>query len=131
MKTTFFKSASLLMAILVFSLPFGSLAQNSAEIGEEVAAARAAAERDAVADVSGVTQGLWFAFGVMLGGLPILLAALERPTPDPMRLAGKSPNYITAYTDFYRKAARTRKVTASGTGCLVALGLYFLVVANQ
>ncbi len=119
MKIMFFRSVCLLMAILILGLPFASLAQD--EIGEEVAAARAAAERDAVADISGVSQGLWFAFGVLLGPLPILFAALDKPAPEPMRLAGKSPNYIAAYIDFYQKATRTRKVTATGSGCLVGV----------
>ena len=130
MKVRFFKSVSFLMAVLVFSLPFVTLAQDATEIGGEIAAARAAAERDAVADISGTSQTLWFLFGALLGPLPTLLAVLERPSPDAMRMAGKSANYIAAYTDFYQKKVRNRKVTASGAGCLVG-ALAYVLLASQ
>ena len=127
MKVTFFKNASFLMAILVFSLPFLSFAQNATEMDGELAAARAAAERDAVAEVSGLSQALWFASGVFLGPLPLLRAGTEKPSPDAMRLAGKSANYIAVYTDVYRKKIRNRKITASGAGCVVGFLAYILL----
>ena len=130
MKVTFFKSTSLLMAILVFSLPFVSLAQNTTEMDHEIAAARAAGERDAIAEVSGASQALWFVFGALLGPLPILVAALEKPTPDAMRLAGKSPYYIAAYTAVYRTKIRSRKGISSGAGCLAST-LALALLLNQ
>ena len=130
MKLRFFKSTSLLMAILVFSLPFVSLAQNTTEMDREIAAARAAAERDAVADVSGASLALWFVFGALLGPLPILVAAFEKPSPDAMRLAGKSAYYIAAYTDTYRTKIRRRKTASSFVGCLATV-LAFAYLLNQ
>ena len=125
MKLRFFKSASLLMAILMFSLPLSSLAQK--EIGSEIAGAIVAAERDAAKE-AGTT--IWFLGGLCLGPAVMVGALLSRPNPPPMALAGKSPAYVAAYVDAYQQKARSRKLKASGAGFLVSVGLYVLLVMN-
>ena len=123
MKLRFFKSASLLMAILMFSLPLSSLAQK--EIGSEIAEAIVAAERDAAKE-TGTTA--WFLGGFCLGPAVMVAALFNRPNPPPMALAGKSPVYVAAYVDAYQQEARNRKLKASGVGFLVSVGLYVLLV---
>lgn len=138
MKRRFFKSVSLLMVLLVFSLPLSSLAQNAMAGARaaslEIAAAQAAAERDAVKNVGTGANTLWFLGGFCLGPTFIIAAFFSKATPSPMALAGKSPAYVAAYADTYQEKVRNRKLVASGVGCgtggLVATGVYMLLVRS-
>ena len=118
------------MAVLTFSMPFGTLAQQNAW--------RAAAERDAEADVS---KPLWFGAGCLLLGasgcvggsglesplvdviLPGLWVAgiagsyFYRPDPPAERLLGKSPEYVAFYTDAYKAKRGKLQATWTTVGC--------------
>lgn len=97
-----------LMAVLPFSLPFTTLAQQNSVEAEAIADAAADANRD-------VNKPLWFGSGCLLSGLAFLhwyscllpLAGLAgsyfyRPHPPTSRLLGKSPEYMVAYTSAYK-----------------------------
>ena len=135
MKRRFFKSVSLLMVLLVFRLPLSSLAQNAIAgaraVPIEIAAARAAAERDAVKQVRAGGRTLWFLGGFCLGPVFVIAAFFSKAAPNPVALAGKSPAYVAAYVDTYEEKVRNRKLIASGTGCgaggLIAAGVYLLL----
>ena len=138
MKRRFFNSVSLLMVLLVFSLPLSSLAQSARAgaqaVPNEIAAARAAAERDAVKDVGTGTSTFWFLGGFCLGPTFTIAAFFSKVPPSPTALAGKSPAYVAAYVDIYQKKVRNRKLIASGVGCgaagLVTTGVYLLLTGS-
>ncbi len=113
MNVIFSKVCSVLMVILICSLPFVSLAQNATE-AEEIAAAEAAAERDAVADTQGTTRVIWFLSGFLFG--PASRSGV--PTPNPVRFAGKSAIYITTYTEVYEKKVVSRQNSMKALGCI-------------
>ena len=74
------------------------------------------ARHDAELDVS---SGSWFAFGFFCGGIGVLSAYLSsEPSPDPMRLVGKSPVYVQSYMWIYGPVAKKRRLKSSVLGCL-------------
>ena len=100
-----------LMVVLIFNSPFVSLAQQNSE----QAGAIAAAERDATAYVN---NSLWF-FGGCLGGvLVIILANIYESTPPATALLGKSPEYVSFYTDAYKAKTRSIQTSQAVKGCV-------------
>lgn len=91
---------------------------------QPVAEAIAQAERDAKADVN---EYLWFGAGFFLGVIGVLLAYLAPPSPPAVRLIGKSPEYVAAYTDAYKSAATREKGTAAIIGCGTCAVLYIIL----
>ena len=84
------------------------------------------ARRDAELDVS---SGSWFAFGFFCGGVGVLSAYLSSPpSPDPMRLVGKSPAYVQSYGWIYGPVAKERRVKSSVVGCLTQSALTTLAL---
>ena len=148
-----------LMAVLIFSTPFTTFAeQNSVEVQ---------AERDAKADVK---EPLWFIAGVgaSCGGiiccgtatgafnfdllsppppiselvsvawsgagvgclLPLTLGYSYQPGPPPDRFIGKSPEYIDLYTEFYKKKAQQRRVSSAAIGAAVPPLIYTVLLLH-
>ncbi len=102
---------ALLMAMLTFSAPFVTFAQQYSLQVEAVAAA----ERDAQADVN---RGCWFVGGCLAGVLSVIIAYEVEAVPPATRLLGKSPEYVAFYTDAYRRKAKTLKVESALGGCI-------------
>lgn len=130
-----------LMAVLTFSLPFTTLAQQNSLEAEAMAAAAADANRD-------VNKRLWFGGGFLLfwAGACCLLYELSythnirpafllgcssllpsaglagsyfyRPDPPAMQLVGKSPEYIAAYTSTYKSERGNIQAKWASAGCL-------------
>jgi len=111
---------SLVMAILMFSVPLVVMAQQ-----DDMASARAAAERDAQMDVN---SGLWFLAGCCLGATGLIISYVYTPSPPASRLMGKSPEYIAYYTDFYRAKSKSIQTGRAWTGCLVSAVGYVVYV---
>jgi hypothetical protein len=96
--------------------------------------ARMAAERDGKSDVNGM---LWLGAGCCCGWLAVGAAYLMEPSPPASRLLGKSPEYVTAYTDTYVATGKSAQTSNAWTGCVVnalantvILIIYFAVLAS-
>ena len=99
------------MAVLTFSMPFVTFAQQNLQMEAIVAA-----ERDAQNDVN---KGLWFLGGCLSGiVVPMIAYGVELPPPV-TRLLGKSPEYVASYTDAYKAKAKTLRVKSALGGCIV------------
>ena len=92
------------------------------------------AEMDAQKDVNGT---LWIAAGFFFGLLGIGAAYIIEPDPPMSRLVGKSPEYVAAYTDCYKRAGRSIQVNKALIGCVAnavvitaCYGAYCCVVAG-
>ena len=107
-----FKILAFSMAMLTFSMPFVTFAQQNSLQAETIVAA----ERDAQADVN---KGFWF-LGGCLGGFvgPMIAYGVELPPPV-TRLLGKSPEYVALYTNAYEAKAKTLRVKSALGGCIV------------
>jgi hypothetical protein len=73
-------------------------------------------ERDARSEVNGT---LWFMAGCCMSWTGVLFAYLYAPNPPATRLLGKSPEYVAAYTDAYRAAAKGTQTSNAWSGCVV------------
>ena len=107
---------SLIMAILTFSVPLITMAQQT-----EIDEARADAERDAQMDTNGT---LWLVAGCCGGVIGLIISYAIVPSPSASRLLGKPPEYVAYYTDFYREKAKSIQTGKAWTGCGIAAVAY-------
>lgn len=114
MKGKHFRTAVVLIILLCFvGLPSLIYAQPIQE-------AVTAAERDAEADTNPL---IWMGAGFFLGVIGVGAAYLYQPSPPLSRLMGKSPEYVAAYTDTYKRKARDIQTRNALTGCAIETGL--------
>ena len=99
------------MAVLMFTMPFVTFAQqNSVQVK-----AVAAAERDAQ---NNTNTSLWFLGGCCYG-IGISIARRHEPSLPAERLLGKSPEYVAFYAAAYRAKAKSLQVNSASAGCAV------------
>ena len=108
---------ALLMAILTFSMPFVTFAQQNSLQAEAIVAG----ERDAQADVN---TGLWFLAGCCGTAVGVIVAYAVEPVPPATRLLGKSPEYVAFYTDAYTAKAKSLQANSALGGCVVSALVY-------
>ena len=116
-----FQILALLMAGLMFSMPFVTSAQQNSLQAEAIVAA----ERDAQADVN---RGLWFLGGCLGSAVVPMIAYVVELPPSVTRLLGKSPEYVVFYTDAYKAKAKTLRGESALGGCIVnalVMGAFF------
>ena len=114
-----FQILALLMAVLIFSTPFVTFAQQNSLQMEAIVAA----ERDAQGDTS---TALWFLAGCVGGLIGVVIAYGVAPSPPATRLLGKSPEYVAFYTDAYQEKAKKLQSSSAWGGC-IANGLVTVV----
>ena len=114
-----------LMAVLIFSMPFVTFAQQHSVQAEAAITAEADANKD-------VNKLLCFSAGCVLSGLfflpspygyffpptGIIGSYSYRPVPPSSRLIGKSPEYIAAYTSAYQLKRGNIQARWVSAGCL-------------
>ncbi len=108
-----FQILAFLLAALTFSMPFVTLAQQNSLQAEVIVAA----ERDAQNDVN---KGLWFLGGCFGGVIGVIIAYSVEPSPPATRLLGKSPEYVTFYTQAYAEKAKKLQTNSALGGCCVS-----------
>ena len=54
---------------------------------------------------------------------------MSEPNPPAAQLLGKSPEYVVAYTDCYRKKGKSIKTKNALYGCLVGTGVTVVIYA--
>ncbi len=122
-----FRIFAFLMAVLIFSIPFVSYAQqkpiNKADI-------EAGANAQAIADAENdVNKTGWFMDGCFLNIIGVVMArTIKAPVPAE-RLVGKPPTYIFAYTSaYYQKQTENQTTAAVGIGIVVCLVIGCLII---
>ena len=141
-----FQASVFLMAVLVFSIPFVTLAQQNAEVSDAksiaarktksenqllIATAKVVAERDAKVDFGNNQKILWFSTGFGCSVLGVAAAYLWEAQPLPTRLLGKSPEYVEIYGYTYQSELQKKRVMFAGSGCVVSLVLLASVISND
>jgi len=75
-------------------------------------------------------QSLGLCIGSTLALGPVILILRHQPMPPPERFIGKSPAYISVYTDVYKKRtrflSRQYRVVGCAIGCAIGGGLAIL-----
>lgn len=82
-------------------------------------------ERDAQSDTSKL---LWFAVGLALNIVGILIAYIYQQTPPATRTFEKTQEYIVFYTEKYKSTSRNIQVKFAVIGFLVVLALMFTLI---
>ena len=133
------RTLSLLMALMLFSLPLLTLAQDTTDAAQAIADARRDAGTDAYTAIQDArlharadTGRIWYC-----GGIALLSTALRtghiQPTPPIRRFLGKSYEYIRIYNREYEKAAQNARLRKSIIGAFVGpilLGGCLTVIIN-
>ena len=120
-----FHVSVLFMAVLTFSMPFVTIAQQNSVQAE----AATTAEADANKDVSRllcfsagcVLSAVFFLpspYGYVLPPVGIIGSYFYQPEPPPSRFIGKSPEYVTVYTLTYKSKRGNTQARWTAAGCL-------------
>ena len=119
-----FQILAFLMAVLKFSMPFVTLAQQNSVQVEAVAAA----EQDAQNDVN---TSLWVLAGCLGCVVGLGAAYGVEPSPPATRLLGKSPEYVTFYTDAYKEKAKRLQTDSAVGGCVLTTLIVVILAATS
>lgn len=84
------------------------------------------AKEDANRDTS---AWLWLGAGCLFNLLGVGVAYFVAATPPVSRLLGRPPEYVDAYTEAYRKAARDTRFKYASIGCAVNTAIIMAEVA--
>jgi hypothetical protein len=116
---------ALALAVAVLVYPATVLASETEGTAAEGAIA---GQVDGRANTSSI---LWFGAGCLFELLGVAAAYLMTPNPPAMRLLGKSPEYVAAYTDAYGTSAKNVQTNNAWLGCILSslAGAGFYVLA--
>ncbi|MGI5860910.1 MAG: hypothetical protein ACOX6T_02515 [Myxococcales bacterium] len=88
------------------------------------------AKQDADSDISGFG---WFSLGCLIGAVGIILGYALSPSPPGSRLIGKSPEFVSEYSRYYKSYARSKRgrnaIAGLVVGCVVGGVVYLGVYA--
>lgn len=98
-----FHVLTFLTVSLFFSAPLMALAQSQTETTPELSVrVRDQAIQDAYKDVeTDVNKPMWFIIGCIFPGVGLLSPYFYKPPIPASNILGKSPEYVTYYTDAY------------------------------
>ena len=99
------------MAVLIFSMPIVTLAQQNSVQSEAIAAAEVDAEVD-------TNTTFWFVVGCFGSLFGLLYANYNAPSAPASRLLGKSPEYVAFYSDAYTIKAKKLQTDQAVRGCI-------------
>ena len=119
-----------ILLLLAFATPFHVFAQQQDSV---ITQEQRKAIQDAKDDAGSFTNALnWVALGCMLPFISILGAHASNPTIRVDKLIGKSPEYISFYTETYRHETQQQNIGAATAGSFVSiLGLAIIFGAIQ
>lgn len=138
------KILALFLIVIIFSIPFATYAQ--LELESVAHQAKVDAEADANKDVNKL---LWFGTGCAISGLAFALiyplpgvytsclvppagiagTYFYQPAPNASRFIGKTPEYVSAYTDAYKSNRGRIQSNMSSLGCVTGCGTIGLTLA--
>lgn len=113
------KTFSFIMALLLFTMPLLTLAQQTDDAAQAIA--------DATRDAKLADTQIWGAAGCFLGVTGMLIAYAVTPTVPPEKLLGKTPEYVAYYTSTYQKLVKKDRTTRATVGCAIGTGTAVVV----
>ena len=131
MKTSYFKI--FMISLLVIT---GTIINTSAiaQFGDSIAG-KIAGEQLARANAKG---NLWFMIGCIgggcygIGGIAAIIFAYVYEPPVPLyMLIGKSPEYVTAFSEAYTKTAKDIQVKKVWGGCLTSVVVLAVLILSM
>lgn len=112
----FYRAASLVSILMILSLPFQSISQETSDGAQAIIDAK----RDAKASsawplVSFLTST---ACGCIGGSIVLLASQVVEPIPPTNRFIGKSTEYVILYTDTYQREIKRQRLISTSAGCI-------------
>lgn len=115
------KTLSLVIVLLLVSLSFQTLAQQTGDAVQAIIDAKKDAE-----NIAPQERALWGGaalvtatfFGCIGGSVILGVSFFYKPTPPVEKLIGKSPEYISFYTQTYQREKQMGNQIASAGGCI-------------
>ena len=108
-----FHVLTFLTVSLIFSTPLMALAQSQTQTTPELSVRDQAiqdAHKDADVDVN---RPMWFIIGCIFPGVGLLSPYFYKPPIPASNMIGKSPEYVTYYTDAYLQKRETLQFQAA------------------
>lgn len=109
----------MLVGIHVLILPAEAMTESEHHVDPIIELAQGDARRDAGLNLS------WLAYGAGCWMFAVIHANINNPTVPSNRLLGKSPKYINAYTDEYKRSVKKQRIEMSAIGWGVSLAATF------
>lgn len=119
----FRKTLSLVMALSLFAMPVYTFAQQTSDAAQAI--------MDAERDADQANTFVWIGVGILCGIFGIPIAYLAEPSVNPMKLVGKSPEYVVYYTNTYKQKVKKEQTLAATGGCLMWSLAYVLVIYSN
>lgn len=111
-----FKLFSLIMALLILSMPCITLAQQTSDSAQALVDAQTDAK-----EPFGWLAGSFLmasACGLLGGGIAVLASQAMTPSPPASRFIGKSAEYVSFYTNTYQSEVKRKRLIYTSGGCL-------------
>ena len=105
------RALSLLMALMLFNLPFLTLAQQTTDTAQAIA--------DAQRDAELTDTSIWGLAGCVFSFTGVFIAATATPMVPPEKLIGKSSEYVIYYASTYREAVKSKQRKSATVGCIL------------
>ena len=114
------------VTLMTFSMSFPTFAQLTGLQRQAVQDAKRHAEADS-------PTCLWFTAGLIGGFFGYLMAYTYHPPVPALPLLGKSPEYVAAYTDTYRKTSQKWQSRPALFGCVAGtvVGCLFIIYSDD
>ena len=131
-RNTVFHVLAIVMSLLVFGMPQMVIAQDTTDMQSEIQQATADARRDAKQNTSPLA---WGAGGFACGCFAPLYAYITTPQVPVGTLLGKTPTYVSTYTQVYQENAKRQRIQAAVIGCAigsaVSTAYYYIAIFPQ
>lgn len=109
----------ILISNCMLILPVEAMTGPEHHVDPIVELAHGNARRDAGLNLS------WIAYGAGCWMFAVVHASVNNPTVPSDRLLGKSPKYVNAYTDEYKRSVKNQRMEMSAIGWGVSLAATF------
>ena len=127
------KTLSFVMVVMLFTMPFLTLAQQTGDATQAVIDAKTDANKSNDLLIWGLGSFLSALACGCVGGLVVVaVGQINDPSPPAARFLGKSNEYVLFYTQTYQNERKRKRTYASLGGCvggMVVNGLVFWLYA--
>ena len=124
-----FKLLSLVIALLIFSMPCITLTDTYFYLFPDIERAIAEAKMD-VQEPYGWLTGSFLASagcGCLAGDVVAIASQVVLPAPPVNRLIGKTPAYVDAYTSTFKREVKKKRLIHTSAGCISGTALAICV----
>ena len=124
----FYRAASLVSILMILSLPFQSISQETSDGAQAVIDAKYDAKASIAWPIVSFLTAT--AFGCIGGSVVLLTSQVVEPSPPTNRFIGKSTEYVILYTDTYHREVKRQRLISTSAGCIGGSALAAFIVVS-